>query len=392
MDLLHRTFSILKTFSTPIWIVIGATAINQLGMMALPFLLLYLVQHLHFSLTLAATVLVMYGISVVATGLVGGSLVDRFGAKNIMIVTLIGNGLVMFGFAAIHHYLTLLWMSALWGITLGLFRPASQTFISVLAPAHQQKVAFACYRLAVNLGMSVGPAAGGYLAMVSFPVIFIVNGFTNLLAGIVLIIGLWHFVMPKIPNITKKLSVSFLKSDKVLLYALLVVIPVIMVFYQHNSTLAVYLIKNLHFSYGFFGLLFTINTLIIVCFEIFLNVATTNWSYRWSLSVGSFFVTVGFFGLAFVSSKLHVIMLAVVWTIGEMILLPGFSAYIADLAPAEHRGSYLSLMNTSWNVALMLGPWWGTLIMDHTSATVLWLVCGVWGMVSVVLFTRLARK
>ena len=43
--------------------------------------------------------------------------------------------------------------------------------------------AFALNRLAINLGMSVGPAVGGFLATVSFAWLFFVNGATSIAGG-----------------------------------------------------------------------------------------------------------------------------------------------------------------------------------------------------------------
>jgi len=50
----------------------------------------------------------------------------------------------------------------------------------------QRKQAFALSRLAVNLGMSVGPAIGGFLALYSFRFLFFADGVTSILAGLVL--------------------------------------------------------------------------------------------------------------------------------------------------------------------------------------------------------------
>ena len=61
-------------------------------------------------------------------------------------------------------------------VTSEAFRPASLSVLTDLVPPEQRKAAFAANRLAINLGMSVGPAVGGYLAEISFPAIFRVNG------------------------------------------------------------------------------------------------------------------------------------------------------------------------------------------------------------------------
>jgi predicted MFS family arabinose efflux permease len=130
----------------------------------------------------------------------------------------------------------------------------------------------------------------------------------------------------------------------------------------------------------------TINTLLIVFIELPLNIATLNWSYRINFILGSFFTTVGFAGMYFVTLKGQIVLLAVCWTIGEMILFPASNSYVADIAPEANRGSYMSLYNTSFNIGLILGPWCGALIMQQLGAHGLWISCGLWGLLSIIGF------
>ena len=71
-------------------------------------------------------------------------------------------------------------------------RPASLSMISSLVAPAQRKSAFALSRLSANLGMSVGPAIGGILAVYSFRWLFLVDGATSILAGVVLALAPWR--------------------------------------------------------------------------------------------------------------------------------------------------------------------------------------------------------
>ena len=55
-------------------------------------------------------------------------------------------------------------MIALWSMSTEGFRPAVMTAVSESAPPTMRKQAYALNRLAANIGMSVGPALGGFLA------------------------------------------------------------------------------------------------------------------------------------------------------------------------------------------------------------------------------------
>ena len=72
------------------------------------------------------------------------------------------------------------------------FRPPSMSIIGDLAAPSQRKAAFALSRLAINLGMSIGPVVGGFLAMYSFRLLFYADGSTSILAGILVAVLPWR--------------------------------------------------------------------------------------------------------------------------------------------------------------------------------------------------------
>lgn len=394
MNLYRESYLHIRNFPPAFWVVICSTLMNQIGNMAFVFLLVYMSQYMGFSLTRASMAFVAFSASTLISGLFGGSLIDKLGAANIMNGTLFVNSLVLIVFPHLHGYYYIILMCMLWGAAFGLYRPASSTFISQLSTPGMHKISFSVFRLAINLGMSIGPMAGGYLATYSFPWVFTVNGITNLLAGIILFLGLSRAARQPIPSALPHnllLGFSSLKYDSALRLFLIGLVPVSMIFFQSESTLPVYLSKNLHFPLSFYGWLFTINTLIIVFCELPLNVATLNWPYRVNFILGSLFITMGFAGLLFASQPWHVIMLTITWTIGEMILFPASNSYVADIAPHDRRGSYMGLFSSSTNLGILLGPWSGALVMQQYGANGLWIACGFWGIISVVIFYFLRR-
>lgn len=385
----RQTFTHIGQFPSAFWVLITATFLNQAGNMAFVFLILYLTNHLKFSLAQASFAFIAFSTSVLLTGLVSGSLIDKFGAIRTILTSLAANSLILLFFPATHHYGTVLFMCLLWGFSYSLNRPSSQTLITELSTPGLHKITFSVFRLAVNLGMSIGPAVGGYLAEHSFVTIFIVNGLANMLAGIVLFAGLRHtqFQVKNTPESKVELNLHWLKKDAALRLFIFSMIPLSMVFFQHESTLAIFLSDDLHFPLRLYGWLFTLNTLLIVFFELPLNVLSLHWSYRTNFMIGSLFITFGFAGLLLATEIWHIILLAIAWTIGEMLLFPSATSYIADIAPAAHRGSYMSVFSTCSNIGMFLGPWAGTIILSHLGAGNLWLLCGIVGMVSVLLFS-----
>ncbi len=79
-------------------------------------------------------------------------------------------------------------------------------------------------------------------------------------------------------------------------------LPVLLVFFQHQGTLPLFMVQELGFSEAVYGLMFTFNTLLIVLLEVRLNGAMAHWSYRRSLALGSFLCGLGFGALALATS------------------------------------------------------------------------------------------
>lgn len=382
----------MRCFSLTFWVVITATLINQIGNMAFIFLVLYTTKHLGFSLTQGSFVFAAFSGSMLLSGFLGGRLVDKKGPVPIMISSLTINGLTLLLFPLVSNFYLFIAMCLCWGASFGIYRPAAHTLVSFLAPANKYKITFSIYRLAINIGMSIGPLIGGYLAVHSFASIFIVNGIANMAACSILFIGLSKsIVFQHRPTSAsqKNPTLKWLKKNQDLCWLIFGMIPASMVFFLHQSPLSLFVHNDLHFSLHFYGLIFTTNTLLVVLFELPLNIITNHWSYRLSITIGASLIMWGFGGMYFASTQAHIIALVALWTFGEIILLPATTSYAAEIAPHSERGLYMSAYTTSMNLGMFLGPWGGALIMQEYGSSSLWCISGLWGLLSVLIFLKL---
>lgn len=394
MQQFKEAFQQIKLLPKLFWLIVAATLLNQLGNMAFFFLVLYATHYLGFTLPQSSIIFAVFGGSMLLSGLVSGFFIDKLGTARIILWTLAANGIILLFFPLIHSYLFCILFTFLWGLSMGIYRPATQTLISLLANPKYYQVIYSIYRLALNLGLSIGPAVGGYLATYySFPLIFIVNGIANLLAALILLPGLVNapaFNTPVAAAEPNKLwEFKSLKTDAALRLFLLASIPIFMVFFQFESPLSMYVSDYLHLPLSFYGLLFTINTLMIVSLEFSLNVLIMQWTYRSNFILGSLFLLVGFAGMYFANTQGQIIILVISWTMGEMIMFPAANSYIAQISTLSNRGKYISLYNTATNISMLLGPWSGTMIIATWGYKNLWLICGLWGLISVILFSKL---
>ena len=372
------------------WLLALATLVNRAGTMVIPFLALHFTRNLGFSAGQAGLALAVYGIVSLLTSPFAGRLADRVGAQRILTVSLFLGGL---GFWALPFLRTLphvlVGMMVLSAVSEAM-RPATLALVSDLSPRELRRQAFALNRLAINLGMSVGPAAGGFLAARSFNTLFWVDGATSIAAALVLL------VFPLRP-VAVELHAGAPPSlgaiaDRRLRYVILCLLPVLLVFFQHEGAMPVWMVQDLGMPTQNFGLLFTINTLLIVFLEVRLNGLTAHWSPARALSVGSALCTVGFGALAFLGSYWGIVATVVVWTFGEMILFPSTSAYVSELAPPARRGEYMGFYSMTFGIGFTLGPWAGLNLLEAAGARTLWLACLAMGTVSTFLLGRIRAE
>ena len=372
-----------------LWILAAASLVNRSGTMFLPFLVLYLTSERGFTADAAGLVFALFGAGSLAIAPVAGRLADRIGAVRLMRIALVASGALLLLVPFARGIPAIAGLTLLIALTGEMFRPASLSVVSHLAAPDQRKAAFALQRLAVNLGMSVGPAAGGFLAAVSWPALFIVDGATSLLAAATLILFFPKNALPA-PEPSPDVAPSRREGlrDPSLVFFLVALVPVCVVFFQHESSMSVFLVRDVGLAVWIFGLLHTVNTLLIVFLEVPLNLAMAHWPHRRSLVLGSVLVAAGFGALAWARSLPAVVATVVVWTFGEMILVPSMSSWVADAAPPERRGSYMGLYTMAFSLALVVGAPLGTSLLEHGGGRVLWLTMLGLGLLSAALFTR----
>lgn len=368
----------LRGLPVEVWVVAATTLVNRMGTMALPFLVLYLTQRLGYSARVAGVVVSAYGVGGLVSAPFTGKLCDRMGALRVMRLSLFAAGVLLLLFPLLHRVEAVLALTVAWAVVGEAVRPASLAALTGTIAPKQRKAAIALNRLAINLGMSIGPAMGGFLAMSSFSLLFVVDGTTSLLAGAVLSVTLWRvrsrLQAPEHAHTAPATggSATGVLGDRRMLVFLFAMLLVGVVFLQHEAALPLFLVRDLRLPASFYGMLFVINTVIIVALEVPLNLAMSHWPHRRTLVFGALLCAAGFGLLVFATGPWTVIATVLVWTFGEMVFFPVSATYVADVAPPARRGEYMGAYSTVWGLAFTLGPWLGTAIMEEWGARVLW--------------------
>lgn len=374
-----------------LWILAGAQLVNRAGSMILPFLVLYGTRERGFSSEEAGLLVTFFGLGTMLAAPLAGRLADRFSPLAIMQASLILGGVLAIALPTARSFSAVAGGIFLWSVLSESYRAPALAIVGQLTTAEQRKPAFALARLAVNLGLSIGPVAGGLLAERSFRALFVVDGVTSLLAGLLLVVLAPRMGLPPraavIPE-SRGNGVRAAFRDSGFLFFLAAMLPVLCVFFQSFGGMALYVVRDLEVSTSIFGLLLAINTVLIVFLDVPINAATAAWPHRRSFLLGCTLVGVGFGALAFARSIPAIAATVVVWTFGEIFVFASLNALASELAPGERRGEYMGLYSMAFSASFLIGPALGVFVLERAGATALWGGCFAVALLSGALLAR----
>jgi MFS family permease len=271
-----------------------------------------------------------------------------------------------------------------WALVSDSFRPANLAVTADIVEPEKLKPAFALSRLAINLGMSIGPAAAGFIAAKSYLWIFVADALTTFAAAAVLIWTPFTSARPHVSEVHEKQSImsSLALDDPRMVWFMIGILLTGVVFFQIEGPLALFLVDDLKLSPAFYGALFSLNTIMIVFLEVPLNAATAHWPHRVGLALGALLFAVGSGAWGISHGPAAVTAGMIIWTFGEMLLFPQAAAYVAEIAPPARRGAYMGAYMLSFSVAFSFAPWLGTTTYSQLGNSILWAGVFVVGLLS----------
>lgn len=342
----------------PIWLLSFVMLINRSGSMVLTFASLYVHTELGYSQEWAALLVVAWGIGSSLGNLLGGYLTDRFGPIPVQVGSLWGSAVA---------YGVLSQMTSYWsfGIMLGIasmisdiFRPANGVSLTSYAASEHHGRAFALNRLAINLGLTVGPALGGFLASFSYQWIFWIDAVTSLMAGLMMFIWFSPISKPfvRAARVGEGESKASPWRDLPYLKFLGLTFLTYTIFFQLLSTYTLFLKDDYGLGEMSIGLLLAMNTLIVVAVEMVLVHQLRHWNKIPLIAWGSFLMVEGFGMLALGHGVTFALVSILVWTVGEMLAMPQGLAFAAAYGPPSARARYLAAYSTCVALAFVSAP------------------------------------
>jgi len=369
----------LRALPRGAWVLFFGTFLNKFGTFVLPFLAIYLTG-LGYTTAQASMAIGAYGVGTLAASLLGGYFADRLGRRKTIVLSMFSAAAAMLCLSQAQSLPVIILLSALAGLTGELYRPASSALLADLVPAGQRVTAFAAYRMSFNAGWAFGPATAGLLAKHSFVWLFVGDAATSLLFGLVA----W-FALPaglRGARVGNALGETFrvVREDRRFRQVLLASLTIWLVFVQVFSSMSVQITTS-GFSPSTYGLLISLNGLLVVLFELPLTTITKRYPSRRVMALGYLLIGAGFASNLLPRTIPLLVLTMAVLTLGEMIAMPVAGAYVADLAPAHQRGLYMGTFGLIGALTFVFGPGLG-LMLFSASPFALWSACGVLGVLA----------
>ncbi|CAL65472.1 major facilitator superfamily permease [Christiangramia forsetii KT0803] len=273
--------------------------------------------------------------------------------------------------------------STFWSICIGIylvmsaadiFRPAVFVAISAYSKPENRTRSVTLIRLAINLGFSAGPVAGGFIiATAGYNGLFWIDGLTCLAAGI-LLLRLLHPKRAKEEHDDIIVQAKTAMSDK--LYLLFIVAMMIFgfIFIQYFSTMPLIYANHHNLDELEIGLLLGLNGLTIFLLEMPLikfmeNKRFTAISY---VILGTLLSGLSFLVINLTDWVGVLVVGMLLVTIGEMIGFPFSNSFALNRSDGKKRGSYMALYSIAFSVSHIFGHNSGMQLIDNFGFKFTW--------------------
>ncbi len=335
----------------------------------MPFMALFFAQEmskLWAGLFLVFTVIIGFFIN-----LIGGYISDRFPRKNVLVTTS-SLSAVLFLLMAISllPLNNVIWLFAsayvAFVMTSSLGRPAMHAIIIDSTTPENRKAVYAIDYWMVNLSMAIGAALGGLLYVNHQIELFILLTITSATLPIAYHIWLIDEHSNRLEKQHQNVFIDLIQNYKVAFqdrpFVKVVIGSMFIVAaeFSLNSYIGVRLAETFKsvtigdFEIGGVRMLSILNIenmLLVVCLTFFITKFTDRFSKQKMMLIGLIIYGIGYVTITSANSWYLLVIFGFIATIGELIYSPIKNAELANMMPADKRGSYSAFSNLSFSGA-----------------------------------------
>lgn len=362
-----------------VWILALGRLLSQMGTgFTLYFLQIFFVNKVGLTATAVGFAIGSSALSGVVGRVLGGSMTDSqwWGRRRTLLLSLAISAIAAGCIAIAESFEMLVLGNVVMGLGVGLYWPCTEAIIADLSEGRQRQEAFTITRFADNAGLGLGVIFGGvWVALTqAYRALFIIDALS-----FILFLGVVYFTIAETshPHMRGRHGWQgwiLASQDRCLRTYVVANIFITTYLSQIHSTMPLYFKNYAQQSIGFSQVmvtgLFSWHLGASVASQLPIARYLRRWRYPQGLMVSSGFWGIGFLSIGMTGGMEQG---AVVWAIlglgvlaiATVAYLPIASSLVADLAPVEIRGVYLSINSLCWAVGYFIGPALGGWALDQ---------------------------
>ena len=367
--LLDQYLSSFRGLQRNIWVLALSMLINRSGSMVLMFTTLYLTRDLHFTKEAAGITLSFYGIGSVLGSFAGGWITDRMHHRPIMIFSLVGSGLILFLLLFAESQWAIASILFFYAFVADMFRPANSAAIALFSQPETRTRSVSLVRLAVNLGFTVGPAAGGFIAAsLGFKTLFVIDSLTGFAAALMLVLFLPAGEKKAHQTQKQEIPVRGLSAyrDWIYLSFILLVALYGTSFFQLFASMPQFFKEVFHYDEETIGMLLALNGFLVVLIEMpLVPLMERKGSLFGLIIIGVVFIPLSFLFLRFGNPWLGFSLIyTLLITLSEVFAMPFMMNYALSRGGEGRKGEYSALYSIAYGLSTIVAPGMGLGLAD----------------------------
>lgn len=351
-------------------VILYALILNAGAAFMWPLVTVYMHNYLHKSLTMAGMTILAMSVFMMIGNYLGGYLFDRWSPYKTAIISVLmsTSGIVLLIF--FHGWP----MFSILLLFVGLGDGACMTLTNSYAAGIRSRTTrtiFNVLYIGQNLGIVIGTLMVGFLLSYGITVVFIVAAIFYATLVVITLIDFNVVVERRAPG--KQIQRGAPRETNVgtmILAICGVVLGLYLSYALWESVISVHM-TSLHIPFEKYSLLWTLNGLMIVFGQPFVNRIGGRFKMSTQTYVGAVIFALSFVGLIFARQYYAFVLVMVVTTIGEMIGFPGIPAWIDSLSSPQERGKFQGMYNLFMSLGRALGPLLGGVFLDFAPYGVL---------------------
>lgn len=365
--------------------------------MVLLFTSLYLTLEKGFSIAEAGFIMSFFGFGSVSGSFAGGYFTDKRNFYDIMLFALLSSGVVLLFIPLVDSAWAFSAIIFLYAFTSDMYRPANAAAIATYSKPENRSRAVALVRLGINLGFSVGPAVGGFVALyLGYKWLFYIDAATTFMAGMLV-----YILLPRPDNIDQAerkavladSSTSAYRDWPYLIFILLCTFFAIG-FFQLFVSVPPYLKTVEGYNEDSIGLLLALNGLMVV----FLEMPLVAWLEKTGKPLKLIRIGLAMLPISFLSLWLGnghftaLIMYTIFISFSEIMSMPFMMTFTLSRPVRQRQGQYSALYSVAYGIALIAAPSLGLGVADRFGFDNMFMLFVILGCFTFIAYLILEKK